>query len=249
MSHDQEQYVARDDAARSGALRDGAASRPGFDLALRGYDRRQVDLYVSRRDSEIGTLVADQQRARGRSQHLAGELEQVQAELTELRLRPPQLDRATFRDLGPTVDQILALAEHQAQTITDTAAQQAAEYQAEAEQVRAEARQRADQLRADSEAAQEQAQQEAQRINEQSAQQLEQARAEADRLMEAACVQAQQQLDGARAQTQQEVQARQQALIQLQGELDTAQQQLIGSRQELVTVERETGRLDRKSVV
>jgi peptidoglycan DL-endopeptidase RipA len=100
------------------------------------------------------------------SRNLTAHLQQLQAELTELRQRPPQVDRATFRDLGPMVDRILALAQMQAEAIVDTAAQRAAEHQAEAERVLGETREQADKLRADGEAAQERAEQEAKRINE-----------------------------------------------------------------------------------
>jgi chromosome segregation ATPase len=228
------------------ARREDLTSRPSFVLALRGYDKRQVDQYVSRVDSEMSLLAAGRERATFQVQDLATQLEQVQAELTELRQRPPHVDRASFRDLGPTVDQILALAEHQAKTITDAAAQRAADHRAEAEKVLAEARQRTDRLRADSEATHGRAQQEAKRINEQSAQRIEQARAEAESLVEAACLQVQQQLEAARAQTQQETQARQQALTELQAELDTAQQQLTQSRQEGATAKSEIEQLQQR---
>src|SRR2546429_509672 len=74
----------------------------------------------------------------------AAQLQRLQTQLTELRQRPPvQLDKASFRDLGPMVDQILELAEKQATAITSTTAERAAKRQAEAEQVLAEAREQA----------------------------------------------------------------------------------------------------------
>jgi chromosome segregation ATPase len=233
MSHGEELFARSDDMT----------PRPSFELARRGYDKRQVDQYVSQLGSDSSALAAERDRARGQVQRLAAQLEQAQAELTELRQRPPQVERASFRDLGPTVDQILALAEHQANTITDTAAQRAADHQAEAEQVLAEARQRAERLREESQADYDRAEQEAKRINEQSAQQIEQARAEADGLVEAACGQAQQELEAARTQTQQEIQARQQSLTRLQAERDATAQQLAQSRQELANAEREAAQL------
>jgi len=217
------------------APRGGAAARPSFEVALRGYDKRQVDEYVSRVDRMVSTLAGERDQALTQVQELATHLEQVQAELTELRQQPPRVDRASFRDLGPTVDQIIALAEHQAQNITDAAAQRAAEHQAEAERVLSDARQEADRLRAEGEAAYEEAKAEAQRINEQSAQHLENTRAEAESLLEAA-----------RAQTEQEVQARRQVLTQLQGELDNAQQQLAQVRQEGASLEREISYMQQK---
>lgn len=213
----------------------GPAARPSFVVALRGYDKRQVDHYVSQVDSELSALAAGRERAHRQARDLAARLELVQAELTELRQRPPEIARASFRDLGPTVDQILALAEKQAAEITDAAAQRAADHQAEAERVLADARQLADRLRADSEAAHERAEQEAQRIHEQSTQQLADARAEAEAL-----------LDAAREQTQQEIQARQQALAQLHAELDTTERQLAQSRREGAAVEREVAQLQQR---
>ena len=62
--------------------------------------------------------------------------------MTELRQRPAQVDRASFRDLGPMVDQILDLAEKQAGAITEAAAKRAAELH-EAEKALAAAREQA----------------------------------------------------------------------------------------------------------
>lgn len=215
--------------------RGGTNARPSFEVALRGYDKRQVDDYVSRVDNIVSTLAAERDRALSQVHELAAHLEQVQGELTELRQQPPRVDRASFRDLGPTVDQIIALAEHQAQNITDAAAQRAAEHQAEAERLLNEARQEAERLQAEGKAAYEQAEADAQRINEQSVQRLENARAEAESMLEAA-----------RAQTEQEVQARRQVLAQLQGELDNAQQQLAQVRQEGAAIEREISYMQQK---
>jgi cell division septum initiation protein DivIVA len=222
MSHGDELFSPREDKT----------SRPSFVAALRGYDKRQVDEYVWKVDSELATLLTERDRALGRIEHLSAHLKQVQTELTDLRQQPPRVDRASFRDLGPTVDQILALAEKQATEITDAAGQRAAEQRDEAEKVLTEAWHRAERLRADSEAAHERAEQEAKRINEQCIQQAEDARAEAAALLEAA-----------QAQTQQEVEARNEALTQLQGMLDTTQQQLTQSRQEGAAAEREVNQL------
>src|SRR5205814_1579607 len=75
---------------------------------------------------------------------MSAQLQKVQADLTELRQRPPvQLDKASFRDLGPMVDQILALAEKQAGVITSTTAERAAKREAEGEKTLAEAKEKA----------------------------------------------------------------------------------------------------------
>ena len=115
--------------------------RPKFDLVMRGYDKRQVDQYMSRHDAELGALGSERERARAQMQAMAAQLQQLQAELTELRQHPPmQVDRASFRDLGPMVDQILALAEKQAAQITSSSKERAASREAEAEQALTDAR-------------------------------------------------------------------------------------------------------------
>jgi cell division septum initiation protein DivIVA len=121
-------------------------SRQSFEVALRGYDKRQVDQYVSQVDSEIATLVAGRDRALGEIKTLTAQLRQLQAELTEMRGRPVQIDRASFRDLGPMVDQMLALAEKQAGEIVSTATQRAANREAEADKMLIEAREQAGQM-------------------------------------------------------------------------------------------------------
>jgi cell division septum initiation protein DivIVA len=121
-------------------------SRQSFELALRGYDKRQVDQYVAQVDSEIATLAAERGRALGEIKGLTSQLGRIQAELTELRGRPAQIDRASFRDLGPMVDQMLALAEKQSGEIVSTAKQRAANREAEADKMLIEAREQAAQM-------------------------------------------------------------------------------------------------------
>ena len=100
------------------AAHEDGGSRPSFETALRGYDKRQVDQYLARADNEIAqTLAADRERAYAQIQQMVPQLQHLQAELNELRQRPPLVERASFRHLGPMVDQILALAEKQAEAI------------------------------------------------------------------------------------------------------------------------------------
>lgn len=181
------------------------ASRPSFELALRGYDKRQVDHYVSQTASEISKLAAEREHAFGRLQNLAAQFQHLQAELTELRQQPPQVDRASFHHLGPMVDQILALSEKQAEVIINTAAQRVADHQAEAEKVLAETREQADKLRADGDAAQEHAEQEAKRINDEAAAMVEATRAQVQQEVEAARAQAQQELAQWKANAEREI--------------------------------------------
>ncbi len=133
MSQDGELFAGREDAA----------SQPSFDQAIRGYDKRQVDRYVARMDSEVAALAADRDRAFGQARGMAAQLHQMQAELNELSQRQAYVDRASFRHLGPMVDQILALAEKQAEAIINAAEQHHSDRQAEGEKLVGEARERA----------------------------------------------------------------------------------------------------------
>src|SRR6266508_1122037 len=132
MSHGGELFASAD-----------ITSRPGFELVRRGYDKPQVDQYVSQVGSMISRLAGERELALSQIQDMAAQLQRLQAEVNELRKRPVQVDRASFRHLGAMVDQILALAEKQAEAITSTAAQRAANRQAEAEKVLVEGRERA----------------------------------------------------------------------------------------------------------
>jgi cell division septum initiation protein DivIVA len=96
------------------ALREDIPSQPNFELTLKGYNKRQVDRYVSRADAEIATLAAEREQAFAQVQELAAQVAQQQAELEDLRRRPSKVERASFQHLGPMVEQMLALAEQQA---------------------------------------------------------------------------------------------------------------------------------------
>jgi cell division septum initiation protein DivIVA len=120
--------------------------RQSFELALRGYDKRQVDQYIAQLDNEISTLAAERDWAVGEVKARTTQLQQLQTELTELHERPIQIDRASFRDLGPMVDQMLALAEKQAGAIVGNATQRATNREAEADRMLGEARDQATQM-------------------------------------------------------------------------------------------------------
>ncbi|WP_426505283.1 hypothetical protein ACPPVO_46760 [Dactylosporangium sp. McL0621] len=192
--------------------RDDAAARPNFTQQVRGYDKRQVDQYLNQLDRQIASLTTDRKRAAGQAQDLTNQvqdltaqLKQLQAELNEVRQRPARVDRASFRHLGPMVDQILALAEKQAGVIIDNTEQKAAEHQGKAEKALAEAQERAEKLIAEGEAARERSEAEAKRVHEQSVEHMEKTRAEADALAEAARQQVLQEVKAGRAQAQQEL--------------------------------------------
>src|SRR6266540_4370313 len=115
MSHGGELFASAD-----------ITSRPGFELVRRGDDKPQVDQYVSQVGSMISRLAGERELALSQIQDMAAQLQRLQAEVTELRKRPVQVDRASFRHLGAMVYQILALPEMHAVPIPRTAEQRAA---------------------------------------------------------------------------------------------------------------------------
>ena len=134
-----------------GSLAPGEAivSRPAFEVALRGYDRSEVDQYAARVEHHMARLVAGRDRANAEIEDLKTLVQQLRAEVTELHGRKIQIDRAAFSDLGPMVEQMLTLAEKQAAAIVGHATQRAASREAEADKLLNEARGRADQMTRD----------------------------------------------------------------------------------------------------
>jgi peptidoglycan DL-endopeptidase RipA len=181
------------------AYRGDGPPRPTFAQVMRGYDKRQVDYYVEQVAGEVAALATERQRAYDQVKHLGNQLERARVELTELHQRPPQLERASFGHLGTMVDQIIGLAEKQAEAIVNAAAQRASDQQADADRMLADTRELADKIRGDGQAAREQAELEAQQARERSAEEAERARAELQEEIETARAQAQQELTELRA--------------------------------------------------
>src|SRR6266545_7951708 len=99
------------------ALGGGAVAEPGFDIALRGYERRQVDRYVAQVEAEVAALAGERDEAYAQVQALAGQVHDVQRQMADLRRHTAADAAVSFRHLGPRVEQILALAEEQAEAI------------------------------------------------------------------------------------------------------------------------------------
>src|SRR3954465_10508154 len=99
------------------ALGEGAEAEPGFDTALRGYERRQVDRYVAQVEAEVAALAAERYEAYGQVHALDGQVHEVQRQMAALRRQTAADGTVTFRHLGPRVEQILGLAEEQAEVI------------------------------------------------------------------------------------------------------------------------------------
>src|SRR5262245_58285232 len=118
-------------------------------MALRGYDKSEVDKYTARVERDMARLAGERDRATAEVESLKNLVQQLRAEATELQGRPIQIDREALKDLGPMVEQMLTLAEKQAKTIVSHATQRAANREAEADRLLEEAREKAGQLTRD----------------------------------------------------------------------------------------------------
>ena len=126
----------------------------GFDTSMRGYDRRQVDVYVATLDDEIRAAAADRDAALARCADFAAQLASAQAQIESLRRQLRKAtEKVTADNLEPRVRELL-----------DTAAADASKMRADAdayvltvrrtadesaERIRASARQDAEQIAAD----------------------------------------------------------------------------------------------------
>jgi cell division septum initiation protein DivIVA len=113
-----------------------------FAVVLRGYDRHQVDDYLSQLGTYVAQLREDLAQALAREEATGLELSQVRAEL--------ERGRPSFDALGERVSQLLGLAETEADQLRASARSDAEETRASAErdaaQVRSDARRDADEL-------------------------------------------------------------------------------------------------------
>jgi cell division septum initiation protein DivIVA len=114
-----------------------AAVEPSFETALRGYEKKQVERYVARAETEIAALASEREQAYSQLQAMAGQLDRLQQEAAQSR-RQPALTEVSFRHLGPKVEEILAKAEEVAADIKSSATEDIAARLAEAERIRAE---------------------------------------------------------------------------------------------------------------
>src|SRR5690348_15238304 len=123
------------------ALGEGVPSEPSFEIAFRGYQREQVDKYVSMLEAENDTLAAERENAYDQVQAMAAQVQQLRLEIDEVRRRGnSRIDEVSFRHLGPRVEHILALAEEQADAIRKNAVNDIHAQREEAEKLLADAR-------------------------------------------------------------------------------------------------------------
>ncbi|MEV4535281.1 hypothetical protein AB0J82_15760 [Asanoa sp. NPDC049518] len=213
---------------------------PTFDTSMRGYEKKQVDRHIADLAERVSQLSAERDQAHNHIRGLSSNLEQMHGELTELRDRPPRLDRASFRHLGSMVDEILALSEKQGQAIVEAAGQHAAEIQAAAEKVVEAAHQEAERLRAAGQEAREASEQEAKRLHEASEAAIERAEGEARARIESAHEQTKQELARWRADVEREINEHRTAAQEAdEARAAEAEQQMQAYHQQLTMVQKE----------
>jgi hypothetical protein len=121
---------------------DGSTHGDHFDLALRGYDRHQVDRYVHAAAELVEQLRAELAQASLREQAATAELVRLQAE--------HERGKPTFDALGERVTQMLTLAEREAGQLRSDAEQDASALrrasEREAATMRSDARKEAEEL-------------------------------------------------------------------------------------------------------
>src|SRR3954447_13580275 len=125
------------------ALGEGVPDDAGFDVALRGYHRQQVDKYVANTEAEIAALTSERDEAYRQLQALANQVADLHRQMSDLRRHTAADAAVSFRHLGPRVEQILSLAEEQAEAIRDGAVADIERQRAEARRLQDEAREQA----------------------------------------------------------------------------------------------------------
>ncbi|MGB9378380.1 MAG: DivIVA domain-containing protein, partial [Mycobacteriales bacterium] len=124
-------------------------AQPTFDVALRGYDRRQVDEYLDRIEHDLSIVQAERDAAAVRMAATEKRMNELETQLREARHELEESGRPTYAGLGKKVEQLLTIAEEEADrlradALRDTAAERAAagglveQAQKEAEQARRE---------------------------------------------------------------------------------------------------------------
>jgi cell division septum initiation protein DivIVA len=100
---------------------DTSNTDPGFTIALRGYDRHQVNEHLARLSTELNqhqSAKSDAEQRLGEAQHRVRAVEQQLTGLqTQLRSQQKQMQESskpTLSGLGTRVEQLLRLAEEQA---------------------------------------------------------------------------------------------------------------------------------------
>ena len=88
-----------------------------FETALRGYDKRQVDRYLQQMQLQMDRSQGKGPRRSPQIDRLVVQIQQLQAQIQELRRRSAAGDKASYRHLGVRIEHMLTLAEEQAEEI------------------------------------------------------------------------------------------------------------------------------------
>ncbi|HLT02578.1 MAG TPA: DivIVA domain-containing protein, partial [Geminicoccaceae bacterium] len=115
----------------------GSPSEPTFEVALRGYEKKQVDRYVQQVEAEVAALVAEREDLYGQIGLLNQHIQQLQQEVASSR-RTSTPGEVSYRHLGARAEQILALAEEQAAEIRERVSRELAEREEVLNRTRAE---------------------------------------------------------------------------------------------------------------
>jgi cell division septum initiation protein DivIVA len=169
------------------------SDEPFFDVTMRGYDKRQVDDYVSRAAVQIAELTATRDAALATSADRAAQLASREAQIESLRAqaakRTETLDPALVTD---RIREMLQLATEEAAQTRRTAEVEAervlAAARADAERMRSEAAAEQQRLTANASQRSTEADQKLAQARAQASAELDRARAEAARIIETARV-------------------------------------------------------------
>ncbi len=121
----------------------------GFDSALRGYHRKQVNSYVKEVQTAVTELVTRHAHAQQQIRDLTAQVVAVRAELLACEREHVADEQPAAQQLGSRLDRILIAAERQADDLTRQAEQTRTEAREEAEHLRAEARENGEKIRGD----------------------------------------------------------------------------------------------------
>lgn len=111
----------------------------GFELSLRGYHRAQVDRYIATLQMRLTTVETELASARYREQQLAGRVERLNTELRQCTCRDEN-----SKVVGGRIQQMIELAEQEADALRRQAAEQLESARTAAEAMLADARKHAE---------------------------------------------------------------------------------------------------------
>ncbi|MDP9239499.1 MAG: DivIVA domain-containing protein [Actinomycetota bacterium] len=108
---------------------------PTFDVALRGYDRRQVDEYLERIERDLAMVQADRAAAVSNARAMEQRLTELQRDLQAERERLVEAGQPTYAGLGAKAEQFLRIAEEESARLRAEAERAAAGVRTNAEAI------------------------------------------------------------------------------------------------------------------